>query len=338
VVDFADIRDEFDKTNRAYFAELQEELGDEFKNYRQLFLDSQEIESILNFVKNKLFAYPTENLEQFSSTLSEIDNKQELIELRQALASYKELYNIAKLQGFEELAEKFDLDQVSKLYSEVDRHIQLVNLKENLANNGDNSAILNLALDQIEFHFKKISEEELVIADKFRSSMERARYELSRNLDPKDPEYISLFEELRRILAKKNIEELTSAEMNAAINELDTLRKKAAAKNAKDTVLCAKYENDPKFMRTHKRLKETPPPLADDISLNKILLFIKHEADAIVLNNQNILDNEDYFMQNLQPLIIKSCREEAVTVNAGIIKQVSSLISREYLSERRWAS
>lgn len=32
VVDFADIRNEFDKTNKAYFEELQSELGDEFEN------------------------------------------------------------------------------------------------------------------------------------------------------------------------------------------------------------------------------------------------------------------------------------------------------------------
>ncbi|WP_010255976.1 type I restriction endonuclease subunit R [Treponema primitia] len=338
VVDFADIREEFDKTNKAYFNELQEELGDEFKNYQQMFLNQEEIENALIAIKNKLFSYPTDNLEQFSQTISEIDSKQELIDLRQVLSTYKELFNIAKLQGFEELTGKFDLDQIAKLYSEVDRHIQLLTLKENLSNGEDNSAILNLALDTIEFQFKKISEEELIIADKFRSSMERARFELHRSLDPKDHEYITLFEELKRVLAKKNIEEFTASEMNTAIEELEQIRKKAIAKNAKDSVLCSKYENDPKFMRVHKRLKETPPPPADDISLNKLLLFIKHEADTIILNNQNILNNEDYFMQNLQPLIIKSCKEEAVKVNLEIIKNISLLISNEYLSERRWAS
>jgi type I restriction enzyme, R subunit len=37
VVDFADIRKEFDKTNREYFEELQAELGDETANYSNLF-------------------------------------------------------------------------------------------------------------------------------------------------------------------------------------------------------------------------------------------------------------------------------------------------------------
>lgn len=36
VVDFADIREEFDKTNKAYFEELQSQLGDEFANYAMI--------------------------------------------------------------------------------------------------------------------------------------------------------------------------------------------------------------------------------------------------------------------------------------------------------------
>ncbi len=44
VVDFADIRKEFDATNKAYFEELQAELGDEMKTYSNLFKSKEEIE------------------------------------------------------------------------------------------------------------------------------------------------------------------------------------------------------------------------------------------------------------------------------------------------------
>ena len=68
-----------------------------------------------------------------------------------------------------------------------------------------------MALDQISFQFRKIKEEELVIADAFRTSLEKARREIvDRCLDPKDPEYVALLDELKRIFKKKNIEELTS--------------------------------------------------------------------------------------------------------------------------------
>ena len=55
VVDFADIRAEFDKTNKAYFDELQAELGDEFKRYDNIFKTPEEIEKDLKLIEEKLF-------------------------------------------------------------------------------------------------------------------------------------------------------------------------------------------------------------------------------------------------------------------------------------------
>lgn len=55
VVDFANIKDEFDKTNKAYFDELQSELGDEVQNYSNIFKSKEDIEKDLNDVKISFF-------------------------------------------------------------------------------------------------------------------------------------------------------------------------------------------------------------------------------------------------------------------------------------------
>lgn len=78
VVDFADIRAEFDKTNKAYFEELQSELGDEFERYRNIFKSQEEIEYDLRAIQDKLFLYSTDNAELFSQQISALDDKQEL--------------------------------------------------------------------------------------------------------------------------------------------------------------------------------------------------------------------------------------------------------------------
>lgn len=338
VVDFADIRAEFDKTNKAYFDELQEELGDEFKQYDNIFKSSEEIQTDLQMISEKLFLFDTSNAEVFSQQISALDNKSALIELRHALELYKELFNSAKLFGYDELADKFDLNNISSLYNEVNNRINLINLKQSLQNAEDMGAILNLALDEIDFQFKKVSESELVIADKFRDSLERTRREMQRNLDPKDPVYVSLLEELQRLLSKKHIEELTAEELTANITELDRIRKAAEQRNLTDQMLMAKYENDPKFMRTHKRLTETPPPLASDTVLHKILLSLKHEIDKRVLANKRLLNNEPYFMQDMFPLIKQELDESKVPYIAQQIKYVGSCISNEYFSERNWAN
>ncbi len=338
VVDFADNRAEFDKTNRAYFDELQAELGDEFKQYDNIFKTSEEIQIDLEYIKEKLFLYDTKNAEIFSQQISAIEDKAELIDLRHVLELYKELFNVAKVYGYDELSDLFDLNNINAYFSEVNNRINLINLKQRLHSAEDMSAILNLALDEIEFQFKKVSESEMIIADQFRESLERTRFEMHRNLDPKDPEYVTLLEELQRLLNKKNIEELTAEEMRENINELDRIREAAKRRNLGDHMLIAKYENDPKFMRTHKRIKETLTSLTSDQVLHKILLDLKHQIDGRVLSNEKLLDNEPYFMKDMYPLIKKELDNSDVILSATEVKYMGTCISNEYFSERSWAN
>lgn len=338
VVDFADIRNEFDKTNKAYFDELQAELGDAFRQYDSIFKSQEEIESDLRLISEKLFSFDVDNAEIFSQQISEIDNKGELLEIRHALELYKELFNIANLFGYDELAEKFELTKISSLYSEVVNRINLINQKQILGNAEDMSAILNLAMEEIDFDFKKISEHELIIADSFRDVLVRTQKEVGKNLDPKDPEYITLLEELQRLLKKKNIEELTAEEMQQNMQELERIRKAAEKRNQADARLTRKYEGDPKFMRTHKRLSEAPPPIAGDVILHSVLLHLKHRIDDNLLSNQRMIENEAYFMSSLFPLIKQEFSEKQIPPTAGQVKMVGQLLASEYIHERNFAS
>lgn len=338
VVDFADIRAEFDKTNEAYFRELQAELGDEFQRYRDIFKSKEEIEQDIQAIQDKLFMYATDNAELFSQQITALDDKQELLALRQTLDTYKELINIIQLFGYEELAQKFTMENLHALYTEVNNRIAIVNLKQNMRDGEDVSGLLNLALDQIEFHFRKVSEGELVIADKFQDVLEKTRQELERSLDTKDPEYISLLEELKRIFKKKNIEELTADEMKQNIQELERIRKAAAQQNLRDQMLCAKYQNDVKYMRTHKRIKATPPPIGSDPVIFDVLMGIKVAVDQKVLKNQRMMDNHAYFTREIMPEIIQSCRNRGVQPTASQVKFMEGCISSEYFAERTWTA
>ena len=338
VVDFADIRAEFDKTNQAYFKELQAELGDEFERYRDIFKSQEEIEQDIRAIQDKLFMYATDNAELFSQQITALDDKQELLALRQALDTYKELMNIMQLFGYEELAQKFTMENLHALYTEVNNRIAIVNLKQNMRDGEEVSVLLNLALDQIEFHFRKVSESELVIADKFQDVLEKTRQELARNLDTKDPEYISLLEELKRIFKKKNIEELTADEMEQNIQELERIRKAAAQQNLRDQMLCAKYKNDVKYMRTHKRIKAASSLIGSDPVIFDVLMGIKVAVDQKVLKNQHMMDNHAYFTREIMPEIIQSCRSSGVQPAASQVKFIETCISGEYFAERTWTA
>lgn len=338
VVDFADIRNEFDKTNKAYFEELQSELGDEFEKYRNIFKSQEEIEQDLKSIQDKLFLYATDNAELFSQQITALDDKSELLSLRQALDAYKELLNIMKLFGYDELAKKFSMERLHAMLTEVNNRISIINLKQNMQKSEDMTELLNTALDQVEFHFRKVSESEMVIADQFQDILEKTRRELERSLDPKDPEYVSLLDELKRIFKKKNIEELTADEMKEHIQDLERIRKAAAQQNLRDQMLCSKYGNDAKYMRTHKRLKASPPPIGADSVIFDVLMGVKAEVDPKVLKNQRMMDNHAFFSQEIMPSIIQSCRKSGVKPTLDQVKFIDQCISIEYFAERNYTA
>lgn len=334
VVDFADIRKEFDKTNKEYFKELQQELGDETKNYSNLFKSAEEIDMEIQEIKEKLFLYDFSNIEEFQKIVSQITDKKEIIELKKCLENLKSLYNIIKIMGYTELLDKFSFDRVNKLYNEVANRIDILNLKENLENAADNTNLLNLALENMQFTFRKIATHELQIADKFRSELERTRKELERNFDKKDPKFIKLFEELKRLFKKKNIEELTSEEMDEAIKELKKIYEQANSLNNKDAMLAAKYEYDTKFARIHKRIKEqNMNVLNSDLALHETLLYIKHETDKTVVNNQAILNNLDYFAEITKRTILETLENKGIR-DLNVVRFFNNAVVNEYLYQR----
>jgi len=220
VVDFADIRKEFDSTNKAYFEELQLELGSEMENYSNLFMSKEEIELEIENIKDKLFAFDLKNSEIFSQQITQIEDKKTVLEIKKALENIRNLYNVIRLLGYYELLGKIDFKKLNDLYNETTRHLDLLNLKESLEKNVDTTNLLNVALENVLFMFRKVSEEELVIADKLKDSLRKTREELAKNFDPKDKEFITLYEELKRLFDKKNLDEITQEEMNQNIGAL----------------------------------------------------------------------------------------------------------------------
>jgi type I restriction enzyme, R subunit len=334
VVDFADIRREFDKTNQAYFKELQEEIGDEVKEYSNLFKSVDEIENEIEDIKETLFLYNFNNLEEFQKVVSNINDKKEIGLLRKCLENLRGLYNIIKVMGYTELLDRFSFDIVNKLYTEVINRIAIIHLKENIENENDATSLLNIALDNMNFTFRKIGEHELKIADKFREELERARLTLEKNFDKKDPVFITLYEELKRLFKKKHIEELTSEEMNSAISELVDISHRGSELNRKDLQLASKYEEDIKFARIHKRINENNLNiLKTDTALHRVLLAIKHRTDETVINNQAVLNNQDYFSETTKRAIMEILEEEGIK-NIDVVRFINTNLVNEYFYER----
>jgi type I restriction enzyme R subunit len=202
VVDFADISTEFDKTNKAYFDELQGDLGDEMQHYSNLFKSKEEIETEICDIKDKLFHFDLQNAEVFSTQISQIQDKKKVLEIKKSLENARNLYNLIRLYGHYELLEKIDFKKLNDLYGEVSRHLANLNLKDLVKNDIDSTNLLNVALENVIFMFRKVSEQEMIIADKLKNMLKKTREALNSNFDQGDPEFISLYDYLGKAAGK----------------------------------------------------------------------------------------------------------------------------------------
>jgi type I restriction enzyme R subunit len=335
VVDFADISKEFDKTNRAYFDELQNELGDDLQYYDNLFKKPEEIAAEINSIKEILWQYNTNNAERFSKQISEISDRKIILELKNALQSARELYNIIRVQGDFDLLDtvKFDFQKVNALLSETENHLALLNQKEQLENATDTTNLLNVAMEDIIFMFRKIKEDELVLAGKLKDILRITREEFQHNFDPKDPEFVNLYEALRQIFDKKNLDEITQEVMNENIDSLNRIYEQIQELNRRNRLLQEKYTNDKKYARIHKRLKERELKDRGDVLINEILIEVKHDVDDIVLKNNNILNNENYFKEEMNKIIYNRFSRLNPNLDYTAIINISKCISDEYINE-----
>jgi type I restriction enzyme, R subunit len=241
VVDFADIRQEFDATNKAYFDELQAELGDEIEHYSNLFKSAAEIEAEIEEIEDILFRYDTSNAEIFSQQINQIQDRETILTLKRALENARSLYNLIRLMGHYELLEKVDFQKLNQLYREVSNRLDIINLNERLESGADMTNLLNQALEDVIFSFVKIGEEELILADKLKNTLRRTREALASNFDKADTHFISLKEELERLFKQKKLSEVTQAEMIENISSLNKIYEQILELNRQNNLLRTKY-------------------------------------------------------------------------------------------------
>lgn len=334
VVDFADIRKEFDETNRRYFEELQGELGDEMEHYSNLFKSADEITQEIESIKDILFSFNIENAEEFSRQISQIQDRATILALKKALGDARNLYNLIRLQGEYALLQQLDFQKLNQLFRETSNHLDLLNLKDSIESSTDISNLLNVALEDVLFKFTKIKEEELVLADKLKNTLRQTREAMAGNFDQQDPKFITLKEELERLFRNRNLNEITQDEMNANIGTLNAIHEKVKELNRENNRLRATYHGDAKYTRIHKRLWERGTITKTQRRLFEALVGVKQKADDHVLQNTQLLANENYFERMVMPLVIGEFQDrQKIELTTDAADTINQLVVREYLNE-----
>ena len=357
VIDFADIKRNFDETNEAYLQELNrfndvEETGDgnNTDTFTQVIEDKEEIINQMKQVRQVLFNYSYDNAEEFSSEISTEEDKCILLELKHALESAKNMANIVRTFGDEDMKlqfSKLEITKLPELISEVQRRIGVINQKEAFSVSDETKVLINEAMMDIEFTFSKIGQEEMKIISggvELKEKWERTITAFTQNFDQEDPEYITLRDAFMQRFKEHGFVIDSIAKFNEESSALDDIIKRLQDMQKRNNVLLKRYKGDEKFARVHKRIREVnkqreskgEKPMFSflDDELVAILNIIKDDVDSKVYDRNDILKKDAYFSRTVLALI-NGCLYHFPQIKPEMddYKFIQQRISQQYINQ-----
>lgn len=356
VIDFADIKANFDETNAAYLEELNkfndpDEVGEgnETDILTQVMESPEQLIQRMERAKQVLFNYPLDNAEEFSTEISSIDDKEVLQELKKALVEVRDCCNVVKTFGNEELKtafEGFDTSRLKDLLSEVQRHINIINQREAIEEGDATRVMINEAMQDITFNFSKIGEEELRMISggiELNEKLQLTIRRFSENIDPEDPEFITLREAFHQRFKEHGFTPSTMDEYNEISRAMDEILQKLADLQRRNNAVLRHYNGDVKFARVHKRIREenaerqrqgkAPILSAYDTVLVSSLMAIKGTIDQKVYDRNDILKKDAYFEQTVMTEISAGMSSLGFNVPREDRLFMQSRISKQYLAQ-----
>ncbi len=358
IIDFADIRRNFEETNEAYLQELNrfndpnEDGSGITDTFTQVLENPQEILDTMRDIHDTLFEYTLNNVEEFSSEVSTIQDKEELLKFKKVLEAARDCGNLVRTFGDDELKAQFakvELTKLPDMLKEVQHHITIINQKEAFNAVGQTAILVNEAMQDIEFTFSKIGEEELKLISGGRELQDKWRDTIRAfmdNVDPDDPEFITLREAFMQRFKEHGFVIDSIAKFNEETAVLDSIIDRLKTIQKTNKALLNKYNGDAKFARVHKRIREInserkeksrkPIFTFSDYEISIILNMIKEDVDQRVYDKNDILKKDVYFEQTVLQIVANmlshfpQISDEATIEDYNFVKNG---IARQYLNQ-----
>ena len=357
VIDFADIKRNFKETNEAYLQELNrfndvDETGDgnATDTFTQVIEDKDEIVAQMKKVRQTLFDYSYDNAEKFSSEISTEEDKAVLLDLKQALESAKNMANLVRTFGDEDMKEQFaklEITKLPQLLSEVQRRIGIINQKEAFSMGDETKTLINEAMMDIEFTFSKIGQEEMRLISggvELKEKWQRTIASFTQNFDQDDPEFMSLRDAFMERFKEHGFVIDSIAKFNEETQALDEIITRLQDLQKRNNALVKKYKGDEKFARVHKRIREVNKQREEkgqkpmfsflDDEIVAILNIIKEDVDAKVYDRNDILKKDAYFGRTVMALI-NGCLYHFPQIRPEMddYKFIQQRISQQYINQ-----
>ncbi|WFQ95039.1 HsdR family type I site-specific deoxyribonuclease [Mycoplasma feriruminatoris] len=364
IVDFADIKNNFDKTNEKYIQELNSyDINDPDSTIRTNFYDDiiqkkDDIAKEIAEIKGKMFYYPKDNLEEFSRVISNQTDKFPLIELKNNLIRLQELSNMVAIIEDSELKELLSAfiepKKVRIMKNEVENRINFVNAQEQLKNESANKIEINSILSNVIYSFKMVEREVLdVISENENSDINKCSSLLIENLSEykykNSPEFKEIWKQVIEKIKTLGIKPISNIkEYKEAINFFKNQSNNFKSLEDKDKFLKQEYNNDVTWVKIHKMFsttnksnKENNPKIIqiefiqNEQTYLEWLNYIRSKLEEKRKNKNAFLDNESVVTKAITKftkLFIKENNIKTITEREKHkIKEISSIIASEYI-------
>lgn len=354
IIDFADIKKNFEETNAAYLEELGRfnEATDE-KNFlpffNQVLEDPQNLIYKIENAKELLFKYPIDNLESFSEEISSIEDKKEVLKLKNALIDLKDSFNSIKTfpkKDFEIVINKLKIDNLTQMISIVSDRINFINQKNLIESQYDHELSINEILLNIEFKFTSNFKEELSIASKYDldQKLKKTKDAIKKNIDKDDFEFISIYKTFYKKFQENGFIISNIQECQENLKYLNLISENLDNLNKKNHILYKKYGDDVKMVRVHKRIveknkKRNLESLKPIISNNDneiwdlLFNYIKSDLDQKVYDKNDILKKPKYFEKIIKSIINLAFKTKNIIVDNDSKLFIVTEVKSEYLKQ-----
>lgn len=273
VVDFVDITEQYEETNRRYLEELKADIGDDENavDVSDMFVDVEKVKNTIAELEKKLFIYMGNietNLEEFSKQLEPLDEKK-LRTIKSYIDEYRECYN--ELRMSHEDTSNIPIERLNKAFYEVTNKVNLKVAERILQD--PNADITEIDFTQLVLEFVKTGEMDLEFAseDDILEHINKLKNAFSANNDKSDPEYIKLNQRFKDLVRKFKNDTNTMDEVKEVLSGFEILFKDILLINVNNTSLTNRYKGDDSCMRIHKRLLEKYSNDLDDIKVSRIM-------------------------------------------------------------------
>ncbi|MBO5825699.1 MAG: type I restriction endonuclease subunit R [Treponema sp.] len=356
VIDFADIKANFDEINNKYIKEFQkfsseEETGVENlpDMFTQVLEQKDEIIKQMKEARQTLSYYDITNAEIFDQQITELEDKKELFELRTALMNAKNMFNLVRTFGDEELKETFAklvIEKLPDMLIAVQSRINEINTIEAFETSDETKMLINETMMNIQFNFSMINKEELKLVDNgsdLQEKLNKTLHELKEYYDPEDPQFITLAEAFKLRFKQHKFKPESIAQYNEENAAMDEIYKKIRELRRKDDSLLARYNGDKKFVRVHKRIVEENTKrkerhaqpiistMTDDIV--EAMMTVKQIIDQQVYDRNDILKKDAYFAETVWALIDESLYNLNIKSEVEDCDFIQSKVSKQYLNQ-----